>query len=109
MIGYGKLSDIEGYDTEPFWVSLGDDVSPLLWKSSNEEPKPPLLFPVTEDYDRDTLAVIMERRHRHITIVSAHPPELFSQGNEVHLSFSRAAVRERIEYRVKGAARGARA
>lgn len=92
MIHYCRLPNNYDFDTEPIWVSSGDDVSPLFWKYPDEGPSPPLLLPVSESSKEDTVTIIMERRQRYITIDSAYPPEQFSHGNEVQLRVSRTAV-----------------
>ncbi|KAF2254198.1 HET-domain-containing protein [Trematosphaeria pertusa] len=92
MITYARLADNEGYDTEPIWISLADDISPLVWKASSEELSTHLLSPVSEATNGDTVTLIMERRHRHINIVDAYPHDMFSHGNEVRLGMSRTAA-----------------
>lgn len=92
MITYVTLPRATTYDTEPIWISLADNISPLVWKRFGEEPSPLLLRPVPAVTNTDTVIIIMERRHRHINIVDAHPPEMFSHGNEVRLKMSGTAI-----------------
>lgn len=91
MITYARLADNETYDTEPIWISLADDISPLVWKASSEE-RSTHLSPISEATNGDTVTLIMERSHRHINIVDAYPHEMFSHGNEVRLGMSGTAA-----------------
>lgn len=91
MITYARLADYQSYETEPIWISVADDISPLYWKASIEEPSAHLISPISEATNGDTITLIMERSHRHINIVDAYPRAMFSQGNEVQLGKSSTA------------------
>lgn len=72
----------------PIWVSLNDDISPPLWKSSGTQILPFLQLPSSRPDRDDIVTIIMEQRFRHITILNVCPNEAFSGANEVSLKRS---------------------
>lgn len=84
MLGRGIVPTVK-YESEPIWVSLNDDISPLLWKSSGPQISPFLQLPSFRPDREDVLTIIMEQRFRHITILNVCPSEAFSGANEVSL------------------------
>ncbi|KAL2680360.1 hypothetical protein Neosp_007957 [[Neocosmospora] mangrovei] len=89
MLGRGIDASAE-YESEPIWVSLNDDISPLLWKSPETQISPFLQLPSFRLDRDDTVTVIMEQRFRHTTILNVYPNEAFSGANEVSLKGSDA-------------------
>ncbi|KAJ4188624.1 hypothetical protein NW767_011915 [Fusarium falciforme] len=59
MLGRGIIPNVE-YEAEPIWVSLNDDISPLLWKSLGKQISPFLRLPASRPDHDDMVTVIME-------------------------------------------------
>jgi hypothetical protein len=88
MMGYGNPADHE-CELEPIWISLKDDVTPLVWTPLVGQT--PLQIPHINKA-KDLVTIIMERHHQNVTIVTAYPPEAFSHGNELSLKIGGTAA-----------------
>lgn len=90
MVGYGRPAD-HNCTLEPIWISLEEEVSPLLWRPYGTELPPPLEIPMQTTKAADIVTVVMERSHQYVNILTAHPPEAFD-GNELSLKMAETAA-----------------
>jgi hypothetical protein len=91
MIGYGRPAD-HTCTLEPIWISLEEDITPLLWRAYGRELPPPLEMPIRKTQAEDLVTVVMERSHHYVQILSAYPPAAFSDGNELTLRITENAA-----------------
>lgn len=81
VAGYGRSVY---YDTEPIGVAIEEQVSPLFsWSPSVHQSITQLRLPVHVPDPREIVKVSLERRSRAITLLGAHPSNIFSNGAEI--------------------------
>ena len=91
MMGSGNPTDYE-CELEPIWISLMDDITPLVCKPLVGQLPSPSDILVPMGKAEDLVTIIMERRHHNLKIVTGYPPETFSRGNELTLKMAGTAA-----------------